>query len=224
MKLQLESGKLQQQFCRGSAWEELQLLLYVSWFIWDGILPSWVIVVCENFSLKRKSISSESRFGSETALDTVRRKAVMGKIFTSPPASCAYAYFYLNRTLGESDKPRLPPDDLTTNFTLNGSFVCIHKPKGQPLNLYSYNQQPFSAKISTGFLKESGCKHCLYWALHSYNFILCPLRRTTAIIRLLSPVKPGLLRPKQILGSKSGSRLQTRRTILVLFHHLASEE
>ena len=47
MKLQLESGKLQQQFCRGSAWEELQLLLYVSWFIWDGILPSWVIVVCE---------------------------------------------------------------------------------------------------------------------------------------------------------------------------------
>ena len=196
MKLQLESGKLQQQFCRGSAWEELQLLLYVSWFIWDGILPSWVIVVCE----KEKHFQWITLWVRNRSWHCAKEGSDGENIHISPPR---VARMHTSTSIvpwAKVTSPVVPqmtwPPILPSTGVL---YACIHKPKvtGQTLNLYSHDQQPFSAKISTGFLKESGCKHCLYWALHSYNFILSPLRRRTAIIRLLSPVKPGLLRPKQ---------------------------
>ena len=139
---------------------------------------------------------------------------------------------YPNRTLAlsECDKSHLLPDDLTTNFTLR-SFACMHtQVTDQP---YPSIFIQFSAKISTGF-QESGC--CKTLSLLSSPFVQFHFKAITGNNRnnqtfipckTRSPPKIKLgLRPKtscSFSSSKSGSHQTspTRRTILVLFYHLA---
>ena len=222
MKFQIESGKLK-QFCRGSAWEELQLF-HVSLFIWDGILPSWVIDACENFSLKRKSISSESRFGSETALDTVRRKAVMGKIFTSTPRELRVCILLPQSYPGRKWQAPSSPRWLDHQFYPQREF-CMHTQTERPAfeSLFIWSAALFSQNINR-FLKWKWLQTLSLLSSPFVQFHFKSITEKNRNNQTFIPVKPGLLRPKQVLGSKSGSGLQTRRTILVLFHHLASEE
>ena len=82
----------------------------------------------------------------------------------------------------------------------------------------------FSAKIYQQVSQKVAAKHCLYWALHLHNFISKPLRETTTVLFLVKRAPA----QKQVVHSPSkvGHNKQKikRKTILVLFQHLASGE
>ena len=83
----------------------------------------------------------------------------------------------------------------------------------------------FSAKIYQQVSQKVAAKHCLYWALHLHNFISKPLRETTTVLFLVkrAPAQKQVVHSPSKVGHNKHKKLK-RKTILVLFQHLASGE